>query len=127
MILTLLLVTIGNAEWMNRFLSLFPDNLQRLLVRTLKALQTSPPGALGTIFKKEWEENFQAHPLFYLLTPLVWLETLFPLGEPKKTGVSKGKAKEASPILWNEQEDRPVFDSLRIAVIFSGKGNHPIH
>lgn len=53
MILTLLLVTIGNAEWMNRFLSLFPDNLQRLLVRTLKALQTSPPGALGTIFKKE--------------------------------------------------------------------------
>jgi simple sugar transport system permease protein len=53
MILTLLLVTIGNAEWMNRFLSLFPDNLQRLLVQTLKALQTSPPGALGTIFKKE--------------------------------------------------------------------------
>jgi ABC-type uncharacterized transport system permease subunit len=53
MILTLLLVTIGNAEWMNRFLSLFPENLQRLLVRTLKALQTSPPGALGTIFKKE--------------------------------------------------------------------------
>lgn len=53
MILTLLLVTIGNAEWMNRFLSLFPDNLQRLLVRTLKALQTSPPASLGTIFKKE--------------------------------------------------------------------------
>ncbi len=53
MILTLLLVTIGNAEWMNRFLGLFPENLQRLLVRTLKALQTSPPGALGTIFKKE--------------------------------------------------------------------------
>lgn len=53
MILTLLLVTIGNAEWMNRFLSFFPDNLQRLLVRMLKALQTSPPGALGTIFKKE--------------------------------------------------------------------------
>ena len=53
MILTLLLVTIGNAEWMNRFLSLFPENIQRFLVRTLKTLQTSPPGALGTIFKKE--------------------------------------------------------------------------
>jgi simple sugar transport system permease protein len=53
MILTLLLVTIGNAEWMNRFLNLFPGTLQRLLVRTLKTLQTSPPSALGTIFKKE--------------------------------------------------------------------------
>lgn len=53
MILTLLLVTIGNAEWMNRFLSLLPENLQRLFVKMLKALQTSPPGALGTIFKKE--------------------------------------------------------------------------
>jgi simple sugar transport system permease protein len=53
MILTLLLVTIGNAEWMNRFLSLLPENLQRLLVKTLKTLQTSPPGAFGTIFKKE--------------------------------------------------------------------------
>jgi ABC-type uncharacterized transport system permease subunit len=53
MILTLLLVTIGNANWMNRFLSLFPETLQRLLVRTLKAMQISPPGALGTTFKKE--------------------------------------------------------------------------
>jgi simple sugar transport system permease protein len=53
MILTLLLVTIGNANWMNRFLSLLPENLQRLLVKTLKTLQTSPPSALGTIFKKE--------------------------------------------------------------------------
>jgi ABC-type uncharacterized transport system permease subunit len=53
MILTLLLVTIGNAEWMNRFLNLFPENIQRLLLRTLKTLQTSPPAALGTIFKKE--------------------------------------------------------------------------
>jgi ABC-type uncharacterized transport system permease subunit len=53
MILTLLLVTIGNTEWMNRFLSLFPEKTQRLLVRTLKTLQTSPPASLGTIFKKE--------------------------------------------------------------------------
>jgi ABC-type uncharacterized transport system permease subunit len=53
MILTLLLVTIGNAEWMYRFLSFFPGNIQRILVRTLKALQTSPPSALGIIFKRE--------------------------------------------------------------------------
>jgi branched-subunit amino acid transport protein len=53
MILTLLLVTIGNAEWMNRLISLFPEKIQRLLVRSLKALQTSPPAALGAIFKKE--------------------------------------------------------------------------
>jgi ABC-type uncharacterized transport system permease subunit len=53
MILTLLLVTIGNAEWMNRLLSLFPENIQRFLVRTLKTLQTSPPAALGALFKKE--------------------------------------------------------------------------
>jgi simple sugar transport system permease protein len=53
MILTLLLVTIGNAEWMNRFLSFFPENIQLVLVRTLKALQTSPPAALGAIFKRE--------------------------------------------------------------------------
>jgi general nucleoside transport system permease protein len=53
MILTLLFVTIGNANWMNRFLNLFPESLQRLLVRTLKTLQTSPPSALGNIFKKE--------------------------------------------------------------------------
>jgi simple sugar transport system permease protein len=53
MILTLLLVTIGNAEWMNRLIGLFPEKIKRLLVRTLKTLQTSPPAALGTIFKKE--------------------------------------------------------------------------
>jgi len=53
MILTLLLVTIGNTEWMNRFLNFFPAKTQRILVRTLKTLQTSPPASLGTIFKKE--------------------------------------------------------------------------
>jgi ABC-type uncharacterized transport system permease subunit len=53
MILTLLLVTIGNAEWMHRTLSRLPERLQRFLMRTLKALQTSPPAALGTIFEKE--------------------------------------------------------------------------
>lgn len=53
MILTLLFVTIGNAGWLNRFLNLLPENLQKFLVRILKTLQTTPPSALGTIFKKE--------------------------------------------------------------------------
>ncbi len=53
MILTLVLVTLGNAEWMARFLARLPEGTRRFLVRTLKALQTSPPAALGTIFEKE--------------------------------------------------------------------------
>jgi len=32
-----------------------------------------------------------------------------------------------STIPQNEQEDRPVFESLRIAVVFSKEGNHRIH
>jgi simple sugar transport system permease protein len=53
MILTLLLVTIGNAEWMSRVLSRLPEGMQRCLIRTLKTLQTSPPASLGALFKKE--------------------------------------------------------------------------
>jgi len=53
MILTLLLVTVGNAEWVNRALGHLPENLRRALVRTLKTLQTSPPAGLGSIFRKE--------------------------------------------------------------------------
>jgi simple sugar transport system permease protein len=53
MILTLVLVTLGNAEWMNRLLTRLPGGLRTFLVRTLKALQTSPPAALGTVFEKE--------------------------------------------------------------------------
>ena len=53
MILTLLLVTIGNAEWTNRVLNHLPEGMQRFLIRTLKALQTVPPASLGTLFRKE--------------------------------------------------------------------------
>lgn len=53
MILALLLVTLGNAEWMNRTLSHLPKDVRRSLIRALKALQASPPAALGTIFEKE--------------------------------------------------------------------------
>ena len=53
MILTLVLVTIGNAEWMSRMLARMPDWLRVAVQRIVKALQTSPPAALGTIFEKE--------------------------------------------------------------------------
>jgi simple sugar transport system permease protein len=53
MILTLLLVTLGNAEWTNRVLNHLPGGMQRFLIRTLKALQTVPPASLGTLFRKE--------------------------------------------------------------------------
>jgi simple sugar transport system permease protein len=53
MILTLLLVTLGNAEWTNRALNHLPEGVQRFVVRTLKALQTVPPASLGTLFRKE--------------------------------------------------------------------------
>jgi simple sugar transport system permease protein len=53
MILTLVLVTIGNADSTKRVLNHLPEGLRRFLIRTLKTLQTSPPASLGTIFKKE--------------------------------------------------------------------------
>jgi simple sugar transport system permease protein len=52
MILTLLLVTVGNAEWTKRFLYGLPGPMRRFLARMLRTLQTSPPASLGTIFKK---------------------------------------------------------------------------
>jgi simple sugar transport system permease protein len=53
MILTLVLVTLGNAEWLQRSLGRLPEGLRRVLVRSLRALQTSPPAALGTVFEQE--------------------------------------------------------------------------
>jgi len=53
MILTLLLVTIGNAEWVNRVLNDLPAPVRRFLLQALGALQTSAPAALGTVLKKE--------------------------------------------------------------------------
>lgn len=53
MILTLLLVTVGNAEWVARLLADLPPGPRRVLTRTIQWLQTSPPAALGTLLKKE--------------------------------------------------------------------------
>jgi ABC-type uncharacterized transport system permease subunit len=53
MILTLLLVNLGNAEWVDRTLARLPTGTQHTLRRILRALQASPPAALGTTFSRE--------------------------------------------------------------------------
>lgn len=53
MILTLLLVNIGNAEWVDRALAGLPESTRRVLARILRAMRTSPPAALGVPFENE--------------------------------------------------------------------------
>ncbi len=53
MILTLLLVNIGNAEWVEREMAALPDPTRRLAARILRGLSTSPPAGLGIPFESE--------------------------------------------------------------------------
>jgi simple sugar transport system permease protein len=53
MILTLLLVNIGNAEWVERMLASLPTPTRRFLSRLLRAMRASPPAALGVPFDSE--------------------------------------------------------------------------
>jgi general nucleoside transport system permease protein len=53
MILTLLFVNIGNAEWVERSLARLPEPVRRPVARFLRALNATPPAALGTPFEKE--------------------------------------------------------------------------
>ena len=53
MILTLLLVNIGNAEWMERTLAAMPEKTRRVAIRLLRAMRASPPGSLGVPFENE--------------------------------------------------------------------------
>ncbi len=53
MILTLLLVGIGNTEWVNRTLAGLPDDARIFISRTLRFLQVRPPAALGEHFERE--------------------------------------------------------------------------
>ena len=53
MILTLLLVSLGNAEWVQRALNRLPGAVGGRILRALRALQASPPAALGTTFEPE--------------------------------------------------------------------------
>jgi len=53
MILTLLFVNIGNAEWVDRSLARLPENVRRDIARALRAMNATPPAALGVPFEKE--------------------------------------------------------------------------
>jgi general nucleoside transport system permease protein len=53
MILTLLLVNIGDAEWMERTLASLPEPARRFLARTFRAMRASPPAALGVPFERD--------------------------------------------------------------------------
>jgi simple sugar transport system permease protein len=53
MILALLLVNIGNAEWVERTMAGLPDEVRRLVARVLRSLRASPPAALGVPFEQE--------------------------------------------------------------------------
>lgn len=53
MILTLLLVNIGDAEWVQRWLASLPDGTRRFATRVLRAMNASPPQSLGIPFEQE--------------------------------------------------------------------------
>jgi simple sugar transport system permease protein len=53
MILTLLLVNLGNTEWMERLLASLPDGIRNRLKKLIRSLRSQPPAALGTPFERE--------------------------------------------------------------------------
>jgi len=53
MILTLLLVNIGDAEWVQRWLASMPEGTRRVVAKALRAMRASPPAALGVPFESE--------------------------------------------------------------------------
>jgi general nucleoside transport system permease protein len=53
MILTLLLVNIGNADWVDRYLAGLPEEPRRILARVFRTMRTSPPASLGVPFENE--------------------------------------------------------------------------
>ena len=53
MILTLLLVNIGDADWVERTLAGLPESTRRFFTRALRALRASPPAALGVPFERD--------------------------------------------------------------------------
>lgn len=53
MILALLFVNIGNADWVDRTLAGLPESARRTISKMLRAMRTSPPAALGIPFENE--------------------------------------------------------------------------
>lgn len=53
MILALLLVNVGNAEWVDRTLAGLPESARKVIAKILRALRTTPPASLGVPFDNE--------------------------------------------------------------------------
>lgn len=53
MILTLVIVNLGNADWVDRTLAGLPEDARRILARVLRTMRTSPPASLGVPFENE--------------------------------------------------------------------------
>jgi ABC-type uncharacterized transport system permease subunit len=53
MILTLLLVNIGNADWVDRTLAGLPESSRKVIAKILRGLRTNPPASLGIPFENE--------------------------------------------------------------------------
>jgi simple sugar transport system permease protein len=53
MILTLLLVNISDAEWVQHMLASLPEGTRRVVAKLLRALRASPPASLGVPFESE--------------------------------------------------------------------------
>ncbi|HTP01377.1 MAG TPA: ABC transporter permease [Anaerolineales bacterium] len=53
MILTLLLVNIGDVEWVQRAMAAMPDASRRRFANILRTLRAAPPAALGVPFESE--------------------------------------------------------------------------
>jgi simple sugar transport system permease protein len=53
MILTLLFVNIGNAEWVERVLAALPERSRRVVAKVLRAMRVVQPSSLGVPFERE--------------------------------------------------------------------------
>jgi general nucleoside transport system permease protein len=53
MILTLLFVNMGNADWVESLLARLPEGPRRALARFIRSVNAKPPAALGTPFEKD--------------------------------------------------------------------------
>jgi len=53
MILALLLVNLGNTEWVERFLATLPETLRVRIKKLIRVTRSQPPGALGVPFDRE--------------------------------------------------------------------------
>jgi general nucleoside transport system permease protein len=53
MILALLIVNIGNTEWVERVLATLPESARKFIARLLRSLRASPPASLGIPFEQE--------------------------------------------------------------------------